>query len=323
MTVRALVVGVGLVWGCETFEDRATGLGAEPTGNVGEGFDPGTRARFQGEAISFSLVEGSLAEVDVELTCACEGVPNVLRGRLNLGDERVAEDGHLPEIKVPAAALGVEGRLIDLGHASGTYDFACCQDVAWTAAKTSTAPVSGAGCQGTPPLSPVPVTQTEQGRTFHWAAPESCIGLSVGLAVSDQTSAITLAAQGWTDIDCSPICFELVTDTEAPMGRLDRRVHFDAPSDVRPLNPGSTASAFVNRDPETGTLFSAVIVLSADTTQAELSRQLGRTLGFDQATDDADSVLSAQSSASMPTDMDRDALCALYGPTPWCGAARP
>lgn len=314
----------GLVLGA--CDDGGTGAGvsaAADAGFDGEG-DPPRLGYYAGESVQFRLTAGGvITDFDFQLACTCDGMLRDLDGRIREGGA-LADDGvTLVPVVNRAAGLRIEGAFVSSTEVAGTSSNACCVNVPWHAHRIEEGEVPGGLCTGQPSASPVAVGATDSGATLHWSAPATCIALSAAPGLDAMTDRIISAAGQWDGLACSALCFDPLQPAESgPVDAADRRLHF-APEDAEHIvPPGTRALTSVRVRPLNGEITGATIYLSREVVEeetiAELLRQIGRALGFEQAPDGVDSVLGANHFGETLTVNDEAALCALYGDPPFC-----
>ena len=317
-----------LLWVVLTSACGGGSTGGGTTGGGGQAFDgesdPPQPGYYEGEALQFRLLDdGMLIDFDAKLTCTCEGTPKTLDGRIREGGALGSDGISLVPIVNRGAALRIDGAFTDATHVAGTYDYQCCQDVAWSASQVDEAVAPAGVCAGQPDASAVPVGATAEGATLHWKSPTTCIALSRSPGLAGVAERITAAARAWELVDCSPLCFEALTEaTDGPTAAADRRLHFTLADAEHPIPGGARAATVARVRPLDGEITGATITLGSavaeDDGLEELLRQIGRALGYEQAPDLVDSVLAAASTAQSLTAADEAALCAMYGETPYC-----
>lgn len=192
--------------------------------------------------------------------------------------------------------------------------------------------VIGEHCPYPEEPGPVPPRYSVRGGVEYWSPAAGCIGLTYQSDLdADLLQHLSAAADAFRAADCSRLCVRAPEPEDFDPAALDanlvdaldslgRRVHFMF--DRRALENAGLAEIY--SDAESGQMLGAFVFLPRAPEDplvvGDFLHLLGAALGLGFAADGVDSVMAPERPQSRDglSELDRAALCELYGDDPLC-----
>jgi len=187
-------------------------------------------------------------------------------------------------------------------------------------------------CVGTPvgqavPFVPSSDIHPSSSPVLHWVIADGCVPVTYESSLASERTALAAAVGAWNSVDCARLCLQgpLESDTRPDFLRGEHGIHVLAPfhPDTLPqLDAGAVGVTTLTFEVLSGRMLGAWIEVPprAGLSTAEFIALVGYALGLKRPPASVDSaLLSGPGSAmTMPTALDREAYCVLYGDPPYC-----